>query len=203
MLVAVDGTAVVQRRRAICVTSPESCIRLGVVTGMAFDAGGSTTIAFDGDVLNSPSDGVRASRLGRADGSLLRRLRDAARERRRVAERRRRGREAAPLVQGRAAVDRDGALVGPGSKVVWKYEGPRESGRYPLEPAAKELVEGKWRFVVERRRRRRQPLPDYAPLHRQRDARLSQALGRQPRGDEEAQRDASRHVRTREPRASG
>ena len=85
-------------------------------------------------------------------------------------------------------------LIGPGSKVVWKCDGEREPGRFPLEPAAKELDEGSWRFVVSAVDGDGQPLADDAALHRQRDARLSPAFGRQPEGDEEAKRHASRHV---------
>ncbi len=33
-------------------------VKLGAVTAMALDAGGSTTMAFDGTVLNHPSDGA-------------------------------------------------------------------------------------------------------------------------------------------------
>ena len=35
----------------------QTLVRLGAVQGMALDSGGSTTMAFDGTVLNSPSDG--------------------------------------------------------------------------------------------------------------------------------------------------
>jgi hypothetical protein len=35
----------------------QTLVRLGVVRGMAMDSGGSTTMAFDGTVLNRPSDG--------------------------------------------------------------------------------------------------------------------------------------------------
>jgi hypothetical protein len=35
----------------------QTLVRLGAVTGMALDSGGSTTLAFDGTVLNRPSDG--------------------------------------------------------------------------------------------------------------------------------------------------
>ena len=126
----------------------QELIRLGVVTGMAFDAGGSTTIAFDGDVLNSPSDGAE-----RAVSDALMVLYY--------------GVYATPPANAVVSPNGDGVaesqrlsykvvrpstvtarLIGPGSKVVWKYEGPRDSGRYPLEPASKELVEGSWRFVV-------------------------------------------------------
>ncbi len=57
LLVTVDGR---QPGLSIGVTNFElaqALVRLGAVTGMAFDGGGSTTMAFDGTVLNSPSDG--------------------------------------------------------------------------------------------------------------------------------------------------
>ena len=32
--------------------------------------------------------------------------------------------------------------------MVWKFDGERGRAGFPLEPASKELDEGKWRFVV-------------------------------------------------------
>ena len=57
LLVAVDGR---QPGLSIGLSNFElaqALVRLGAVTGMALDGGGSTTMAFDGTVLNSPSDG--------------------------------------------------------------------------------------------------------------------------------------------------
>ena len=57
VLVAVDG----RRSRSAGMTMRDlarALVDLGVVTGMALDGGGSTTLAFDGHVLNTPSDGV-------------------------------------------------------------------------------------------------------------------------------------------------
>jgi hypothetical protein len=56
VLVAVDG-----RRRGYSVgltnwELAQAMVRLGVYTGSALDAGGSTTMAFDGQLLNRPSD---------------------------------------------------------------------------------------------------------------------------------------------------
>ena len=56
VLLAVDG-----RRRGYSVGMTnwelaQAMVRLGVVTGSALDAGGSTTMAFDGKLLNRPSD---------------------------------------------------------------------------------------------------------------------------------------------------
>jgi hypothetical protein len=57
VLVAVDGR---QPGYSIGLTNFElaqTLVRLGAVTGMALDSGGSTTMAFDGTLLNRPSDG--------------------------------------------------------------------------------------------------------------------------------------------------
>jgi hypothetical protein len=56
VLLATDG-----RRRGYSVGMTnwelaQAMVRLGVVTGSALDAGGSTTMAFDGNLLNRPSD---------------------------------------------------------------------------------------------------------------------------------------------------
>ena len=58
LLVAVDGR---QPGYSVGLTNWElaqALVRLGAVTGMALDSGGSTTMAFDGQLLNRPSDGV-------------------------------------------------------------------------------------------------------------------------------------------------
>jgi hypothetical protein len=57
VLVAVDGR---QPGYSIGLTNLElaqALVRFGAVTGMALDSGGSTTMAFDGTLLNRPSDG--------------------------------------------------------------------------------------------------------------------------------------------------
>jgi flagellar hook assembly protein FlgD len=56
VFVVVDGR---QRGYSVGMTNFElgqTLVRLGAVTGFALDAGGSSTIAFDGTVLNKPSD---------------------------------------------------------------------------------------------------------------------------------------------------
>jgi len=58
VLVAVDGR---QPGYSVGLTNFElaqTLVRLGAVTGMALDSGGSTTMAFDGTLLNRPSDGA-------------------------------------------------------------------------------------------------------------------------------------------------
>jgi hypothetical protein len=59
LLVAVDGR---QSGLSVGLTNFElaqALVRLGAVTGMALDGGGSTTMAFDGRLLNEPSSGER------------------------------------------------------------------------------------------------------------------------------------------------
>ncbi len=58
LLVAVDGR---QPGWSVGLTNfqlGQTLVRLGAVTGMAFDSGGSTTMGFDGSLLNRPSDGA-------------------------------------------------------------------------------------------------------------------------------------------------
>lgn len=58
ILVVVDGR---QAGWSVGMTNFElgqALVRLGAVTGMALDSGGSSTMAFDGTVLNRPSDGA-------------------------------------------------------------------------------------------------------------------------------------------------
>jgi len=60
VLVAVDGG---QPGYSVGMTNFElaqTLVRLGATTGMAFDSGGSTTMAFDGSLLNRPSGAERA-----------------------------------------------------------------------------------------------------------------------------------------------
>jgi hypothetical protein len=61
ILVAVDGN---QPGHSVGMTNFElaqALVRLGAVTGMALDGGGSTTMAFDGALLNRPSGGSERS----------------------------------------------------------------------------------------------------------------------------------------------
>jgi hypothetical protein len=123
-------------------------LRLGVVTGMAFDAGGSTTVAFDGGVLNTPSDGPE-----RAVSTALMMLYygvyapapatavvspngDGVGESQRLAYK---------LVRPSTVNAR---LVGPSGKVIWKDRGAREPGAYPVEPAVDTLPEGAYHWIV-------------------------------------------------------
>ncbi len=61
LLVATDGR---QKGYSVGMTNYElaqTLVRLGAVRGMALDGGGSSTLAFDGAVLNRPSDGRERS----------------------------------------------------------------------------------------------------------------------------------------------
>ena len=83
-------------------------MRLGCVTASALDAGGSTTMAFDGKLLNRPSDPGGERAVADALALLLRRLRAGPTCPRPVAERRRCRRRADLRLQARAPRDRDG-----------------------------------------------------------------------------------------------
>jgi len=123
-------------------------VRLGVVTGMSFDSGGSTQLAFDGGILNSPSDGGERPV---SDALMIMYY----------------GAYADPPENGVVSPNGDGVdegqrlvykivrpstvkarLLGPNGEAVWSYDGSREPGEYPLEPNPKLLKEGSWRFVV-------------------------------------------------------
>ena len=102
VMVAVDGR---QPGYSAGVTSFElalAMMQLGCVSASGLDAGGSTTMAFDGQLLNRPSDkGGERSRCGGAARRLHRRLRPAGTGAGAVAERRRRRRVREPCLQGR------------------------------------------------------------------------------------------------------
>jgi Phosphodiester glycosidase/FlgD Ig-like domain len=57
VLVAVDGRQPGYSTGLTNFELAQALVRLGAVTGMALDSGGSTTMAFDGTLLNRPSDG--------------------------------------------------------------------------------------------------------------------------------------------------
>lgn len=147
VLVAIDGGqtwSVGVDVRALA----DELLRLGVVNGMALDAGGSTTLAFDGSVLNTPSTGSE-----RAISNALMVLYY--------------GVYAPPPSQPVVSPNGDGVaeqeqlsykvvrpstvrarLIGPNGKVVWREEEQREPGSYPFQVAQEALKEGPWRWVV-------------------------------------------------------
>jgi hypothetical protein len=147
LLVAVDGRS----SRSAGMTIRDLAIelkRLNAVTAMAFDSGGSTTLAFDGGVLNVPSDGSERS----VSNALMLLYSGASAPR-----------PGNPVVspngdgvtEGQRLVYKlvrpstvDVRLIGPGGGVVWRDEGRREPGVYPLEPDLAGRPEGRWRWVV-------------------------------------------------------
>jgi hypothetical protein len=148
VLVAVDGRS--SRSAGMTMRDlAKALVDLGVVTGMALDGGGSTTLAFDGDVLNTPSDGFE-----RAVTNSLMVLYFGA--------------YAAPPAASVVSPNGDGVaegqrlsyklvrpstvdvrLVGPGGGRPIEQTGQREPGTYRFEPDAKGLAEGRWRWLID------------------------------------------------------
>lgn len=147
VLVAVDGRS----SRSVGMTMKDlarELVDLGVVTGMALDGGGSTTLAFDGNVLNTPSDGAERA----ASNALMVFYYGAYAPQPRTAV-------LSPNGDGVAEEQRlaykivrpatvDVRLVGPGGK-VFSEQGPKEPGTYPFVPDPGSLAEGTWRWIVE------------------------------------------------------
>jgi hypothetical protein len=126
----------------------DELLRLGVVNGMALDAGGSTTLAFDGAVLNTPSAGSE-----RALSNALMLLYygvfapmpsqpvvspngDGVAEQEQLAYK---------VVRPSTVRAR---LIGPNGKVVWTEKQQREPGTYPFQVAREAFKQGRWRWVV-------------------------------------------------------
>jgi hypothetical protein len=148
LLVAVDGRSRVSRGMTIAELA-RTMARLGAVTAMALDGGGSTTVAFDGQVLNSPSDGVEHA----VGDALMVRYTGAFAPLPRhdvlspngdgVAERQ----QLAYKVVRPSTVSV--SLVGPDGTVAWQDECLREPGTIRVRPAPERLaVEGPWTWTV-------------------------------------------------------
>ncbi|MGI9658004.1 MAG: phosphodiester glycosidase family protein, partial [Gaiellaceae bacterium] len=151
LLAAVDG----RQAGSAGVNVPELArvmVKLGAVTAMALDAGGSTTIAFDGRVLNEPSGGAE-----RPVGNALMMLYHGA--------------YVTPPRNPVVSPNGDGftefqrlryrlprpatitaRLTAPDGSVAWQEEGAREPGSYELlldgREGTPQLVEGRWRFSL-------------------------------------------------------
>jgi hypothetical protein len=148
VLVAVDG-----RRSGSAGLSIRELARalvdLGVVTGMALDGGGSTTLAFEGNVLNTPSDGVERPVTNSLmvlyfgvyaavpDAGVVSPNGDGVAERQRLAYK---------LVRPSTV---DVRLVGPGGGRPIEESGQRRPGTYRFQPGTDGLAEGRWQWIVE------------------------------------------------------
>ena len=153
-------------------------VKLGVVTGAALDGGGSTAMAFDGRLLNKPSDkrGERAVSRSAVD-RLLRHPGARSGCLRALAERRRGRRDPAARVQGRAALDRQRRADRPGRSRTAIVHG---AGCARDVPALVERPDrrgdgrdrGNLAVVAECHRRPRASVVVRARLHAERHARL-------------------------------
>ena len=129
-------------------------VRLGAVTASALDAGGSTTMAFDGKLLNRPSDpgGERAV----ADGLFVFYYgvqAPALSVQVALAERGRRGRGRIAELQSRPTVDRHCEPHRPGPGSAADETGLKEPGTYKLDWNGRTAQgapepEGRWRWVI-------------------------------------------------------
>jgi hypothetical protein len=146
LLVVVDGRSRLSRGVQIWELAQE-LVRLGAATAMALDAGGSTTLAFDGQVLNAPSEG-RERPVANALMVFYYGVYAPA--------------PATPLVSPNGdgvgesqtlqyklvrPATVDARLVAPDGAVVWQEQGPKEPGVYGVAPDAFPQ-EGVYRWVV-------------------------------------------------------
>ena len=191
----------------------QTLVRLGAVTGSAFDGGGSTTLAFDGSLLNRPSDpggerpastalqlmyyGVYAPTPSpvispNGDG---------------VAEQQR---ELSYKVVRPSTVT--ATLVGPGGVTAFTESRRARAGDLPgrvparaARPAVEPSPPAEGPLAARRLgdRRHRPGVDDVAAVHRQLDARLREALAPQPRRSRARQADDQRRrdAEARRPRA--
>jgi Phosphodiester glycosidase/FlgD Ig-like domain len=123
--------------------------RLGAVTAMGFDGGGSSTMAFNGRVLNRPSDGrprAVASGLFVFYYGIY-----APRVPRRVLTPNRDGVSdttvASAKVVRRASVVL--SLLRPNGTVAWRFSGLRNPGVFRHGVGVPGMAEGRWRWVAE------------------------------------------------------
>jgi hypothetical protein len=154
ILLAVDGRQPGYSSGMTNFELAQTMVRLGAVTASALDAGGSTTMAFDGEVLNRPSDtgGERAV----ADGLFVFYY----------------GVHAPPAAEQVVSPNGDGvaeaqflsfkivrpstvtaSLIGPDRIPRQTQTGPREPGTYKLTwsgrtPEGAAEPEGRWRWVI-------------------------------------------------------
>jgi Phosphodiester glycosidase/FlgD Ig-like domain len=147
ILVAVDGRS----RFSVGLRTWElakEMARLGAVTAMALDGGGSTTIAFDGRVLNSPSDG---SERPVANGLMFFYYGIyAAYPRYRTFSPN--GDGVADVQSVSAKIVRpstvDLVLVQPDGAAAWRYQGALAAGTVSKQLTSPLLPEGRWRWIA-------------------------------------------------------
>jgi hypothetical protein len=147
VFVAVDGRSA--RSAGMTIRDlARTMLGLGAVTAMALDGGGSTTLAFDGKVLNTPSDGAErrvtnalmvfyfGAYAAPPTADVVSPNGDGVAETQRLSYK---------LVRPSTV---DVRLVGPGGRAI-EEQGPRGPGTYRFEPDADALAEGRWRWVVD------------------------------------------------------
>ena len=155
LLVAVDGRS----SRSAGMTMRDLAVelrRLNAVTAYALDGGGSTTLAFDGDVLNVPSDGSErpvsdalmvmyfGAYAAIPSAPVVSPNGDGAAEGQRLAYK---------LVRPSTV---DVRLVGPGGGVLWHDEGAREPGHVSARAGSRGQARGPLALGRARDRRGRQ-----------------------------------------------
>jgi hypothetical protein len=147
ILVAVDGRSWLSVGLRMWQLAAEMA-RLGAVTAMALDGGGSTTIAFDGHVLNRPSDGAERPV---AEGIMFLYYGIyAAKPRYRVFSPN--GDGVVDVQTLSAKIVRpstvDLVLVQPDGAVAWRYAGPLAGGTVSKQLTSPLLPEGTWRWIA-------------------------------------------------------
>ena len=181
----------------------QTLVRLGAVTGSAFDGGGSSTLAFNGTLLNRPSDRVASDPSANALQLMYYGVYAPTPDAVDLAERRRLRRAAAPaLLQGRSALDRDRDPRRPGRcRRVHRDAWPKEPGTYPSpsrrappDPTARRAppAEGRWRLDVTATDDHGRTSTHEPALLGQQHARLRQALAPHPRRPRARQADDRR-----------
>jgi len=150
IFVAVDGRA----RASMGVRMWELALelrRLGAVTAMSLDGGGSTTIAFNGRVLNEPSDGVERA----VANGLMVFYYGIYSPPPRLPVFSPNGDGSADVQVVRAKVVRpssvDLRLVRPGGTIAWRYQSFVGRGTITRKLWRPTLGEGAWRWVVQAR----------------------------------------------------
>jgi hypothetical protein len=147
VLVAVDGRSA--RSYGLTMRQlADELVRIGVVTGMALDGGGGTTLAFDGELLNDPSDGSERAVSDAlmvlyygayalpVETAVVSPNGDGRAERQRLSYR---------IVRSSTV---DVRLVAPKGATFWRDSGAQQPGTYSLTPELAGRLEGEWRWIV-------------------------------------------------------